>query len=318
MSEPLRFQCPDCKDIIIPDDSTTHQMQRCSCKKIGIDAEEHYIRVIGNAITLHPEFHPDAVVLSETGYKSLGSEVTGMIRTAPDPPPGSVRVPTPDSKPVGRKELVDVFVNPEEVDRITKMWAIGTIDRTIKPPVPMTGREILEIRHVSKSISDMYPDLTEFSNQVRLCDEIISLKRENHNLRNCAKGSHPVSQWNYEVEPKELQCVFCGKGRDPHPPDPSQEYIPLYDVAKRIINYKGYVDGMTYSVEFVEAVKVERAEKEQIDGLSKVETWADTGLCPSCKKPVDSLVLHYDFLDDWMCEPCAEHAAYSDFLGMPD
>ena len=47
------WQCPDCKDIIISNNWTTHNMDMCKCNKSGCDMEEHYVRWIGHdALTL--------------------------------------------------------------------------------------------------------------------------------------------------------------------------------------------------------------------------------------------------------------------------
>jgi len=48
-SDPLRYKCRDCGDIIEPDWETSHTMQWCICLKVGVDAEPGapYIRVVG-------------------------------------------------------------------------------------------------------------------------------------------------------------------------------------------------------------------------------------------------------------------------------
>ena len=45
----IEWKCPHCKDKIKSHSKEHHKMDMCKCKKSGIDLEEHYCRIIGDA-----------------------------------------------------------------------------------------------------------------------------------------------------------------------------------------------------------------------------------------------------------------------------
>ena len=45
----MEWQCPHCKEKLKSYAREHHKMDTCKCKKSGIDLEEHYCRIIGDA-----------------------------------------------------------------------------------------------------------------------------------------------------------------------------------------------------------------------------------------------------------------------------
>ena len=46
----IKWQCPECEDIVISNTKRRHQMDGCKCGKSAVDAEEGYTRVCGTTV----------------------------------------------------------------------------------------------------------------------------------------------------------------------------------------------------------------------------------------------------------------------------
>jgi len=55
----IEWECPHCKDILTSYSKEPHKMDTCKCKKSGIDLEEEYCRIIGDAKILKEQIKND-------------------------------------------------------------------------------------------------------------------------------------------------------------------------------------------------------------------------------------------------------------------
>ena len=46
------WKCKDCEDTITSDKNSRHKVDYCTCRKVGLDYEQNYARVIGNPALL--------------------------------------------------------------------------------------------------------------------------------------------------------------------------------------------------------------------------------------------------------------------------
>ena len=44
----ITWECNICKDVVVSDTTKEHQMNRCKCGVSACDAEEYYVRWVGN------------------------------------------------------------------------------------------------------------------------------------------------------------------------------------------------------------------------------------------------------------------------------